>query len=94
MEAPLIMLIYFKKHPILKEIWNKCNEEEKNKLHEAFTIISSKKWEVNEEKRNKSCKWALRREYEKLHPEIKKEKYFIVEKEEILKQEYNISDNE
>lgn len=90
MTHPWIIVIYFKKYPILKEVRDKCNREEKSKLDEAFNIIYREKLEIFKEKRNKSWQWALRKEYEKLHPEVKKENYLIEEKEEILKQEYKI----
>lgn len=45
----IMVAIYSKKHPILKEVRKRCNTEEKEKLEEAMNIIHNKKVEIQKE---------------------------------------------
>lgn len=45
----VMVALYSKKHPILKEVRKRCNTEEKETLDKAMNIIHNKKVEIHKE---------------------------------------------
>ena len=41
--GPAMFTIYSKKYPILREVWNRCNKQEKAIISEACRIVYNKK---------------------------------------------------